>query len=114
MLTVTWNLRSFPSGMCQRQKISGLGFRRMARTVSATHQHGLGRHSDADENTEEIERNARAEDTEPENLANSSYLLENHQLSSIGVIQPMEGTEGVDILLPSVNMCTNIEDMLTG
>lgn len=113
MSTATWNLRSFPSGMCQRQHVSGLGFRRKTRTVSATEQH-VPLHSDADENKnkEDIGCNTCSEDKEPEHMTDS-YFLENHRLSN-GVAQPMEGTEVVDILLPSVNMYTNIEDMLTG
>lgn len=84
-------------------------------TVHAIGKH-VPRHSDSDDDGskniqmagENVEKERRVEE-----LETSRELLENYT----DTVQPtgrMEGTEVVDMLLPSVNMYTNIEDMLTG
>ena len=109
-------LRSYQLTMCQqRHDVPGLRFRRMT-TVYAIGNH-VPRHSDTDNDGskniqmagENVENERRVEE-----LENSRELLENYTDTLPSHTGRMEGTEVVDMLLPSVNMYTNIEDMLTG
>jgi hypothetical protein len=84
--------------------------------ISAT-ENGSPRDSDADVYVREDNVGYSVQSKEPEPVAGHHNVLEehlHHQLSNVLVQQPVEGTEEVDMILPSVNMYTNIEDMLTG
>ena len=116
MATATWYLRSYSLTMCQRRHdCLGLGFRRMTTpAICATENRGP-RQSDADVYVQEDTVGYNAQSKEPEPVGDHSVLEEHpYQLSNVLAQQPVEGTEEVDMLLPSVNMYTNIEDMLTG